>query len=117
QLGDLQCDLAGGGVQPAGVGAGAEVGAVRGALVAPGAAQGVGLGVEQGVEGVLDGAADQAIDVGFELGLVDLDELHGIARNISYTTHATPLGVWQQSNPTPSTVGRPRGCPVRKCER
>jgi hypothetical protein len=52
----------------------------------------VGIGVEQLVEGLLDGVADDAIDVALELGLVDLDEFHGIAGNVSYTTHGSPLG-------------------------
>ena len=32
------------------------------------------------------------IDVPLELPLVDLDQLHGRLRNVSYTTHGSPLG-------------------------
>jgi hypothetical protein len=42
--------------------------------------------------GLLDGVADHAIDVALQLGLVDLDELRGLAGNVSYTTHGSPLG-------------------------
>src|SRR5262249_2929377 len=92
QLGDLQLDLAGLGLELAAVGAGAVVHPVGGALVLASTAQGVGLGIEQFVEGLLDGVTDNAIDVALELGLVDLEELHGITGNISYTTHGSPLG-------------------------
>src|SRR5262249_49985614 len=116
QLGDLQLDLPGLGLQGAGVGAGAVVGAVGGALVALGVAQGVGLGVEQRVQGLLHGVADQAIDVLPELALVDLDQLHPVAWFVSYTTHGSPLGVWPQLKPVHATVGRPRGCRFKMCE-
>jgi hypothetical protein len=36
--------------------------------------------------------ADKAVDVLPQLALFDLDELHGIAPNVSYTTHVSPLG-------------------------
>ena len=52
-----------------------------------------------------------------QLGPVDLDELHAVPRFVGYTTQGSLLGVWPQLNPAHSTVGHPRGCHVRKCER
>jgi site-specific DNA recombinase len=71
----LQLDLAGLGVERAGVAAGAGVEAVGGALVAPGVAEAVGLGVEQGVEGLLDRVADDRVQVLVELALVEANDV------------------------------------------
>src|SRR5438067_5488546 len=72
QLGHLQLDLPGLGLQLAALVPGPRVLARLGALVLPGPAQDVALGIEQGVEGLLDGAADHAVEVLVDLGLVDL---------------------------------------------
>jgi len=63
ELGHLQLDLAGLGLQTTGVGPGVRIDAVGGALVSLGAAELVGLGVQQHVEGLFDGPADLFVEV------------------------------------------------------
>src|SRR5262249_4081630 len=51
-----------------------------------------------------------------ELFLVDLDPLHGIARNVGYTTHGSFSRLWPWLKRHHAAVGHPRGYRARECE-